>query len=164
MIDTLLRELESSLNENFDLCVKYFQLFIAEYHRDIISRIECEIECEIYCLLEDMEHLNFWPSFSTVFANGDVALDRANLGDEADTFFCEQDFMPRWYKENGYDILEEHSEQDLASQVKRIVLDWCNNAWKASRSDDTNDLYFANHFTNNAITNLETMEEKILFS
>lgn len=163
MIDTLLSELNNSLNENFDLCVKCFQLFIAEYCRDVISCKECEIECEIYCLLEDMEHLNFLPSFSTVFASGDVALDRANLGDEADTFFCEQEFMPNWFIENGYDILEEHSEQDLASQVKRIVLDWCNNAWKAARSDDTTDLYFTDHFTNNVITNLETMEEKVLF-
>jgi hypothetical protein len=164
MIDTLLRELESSLNQNFDLCVKYFQLFIAEYHRDITSCREREIECEIYCLLEDMEYLNFWPSFSTVFASGEIALDRANLGDEADTFFYEQDFMPHWYKENGYDILEDHSEQDLASQVKRIVLNWCNNAWKTARFGNIVDLYFTDHFTNNVITNLETMKDKLLFS
>jgi hypothetical protein len=163
MIDTLLSELKSSLNENFDLCVEYFQLFIAEYRRDVISCKERKIECEIFCLLEDMEYLSFLPSFSTVFASGEVALDRANLGGEGDTFFHNQEFMPNWFTENGYDILEEHSEQDLASQVKRIVLDWCNNAWKASRSDDTTDLYFTDHFTNNVITNLETMEEKIIF-
>jgi hypothetical protein len=124
---------------------------------------EREIECEIFCLLEDMEYLNFWPSFSTSYPNGDVALDRANIGEEGNAFFDNQKFMPNWFVENGYDILQEHSEQDLESQVKRIVLDWCNNAWKASRSGDTTDLYFTEHFTNNVITNLETMEEKILF-
>ncbi len=164
MIDTLLSELNNSLNKNFDLCVKYFQLLIADYYRDVISCQEREIECEIFCLLEDMEYLNFLPSFSTVFASGEVALDRAILGDDGVAFFDKQKFMPNWFTERGYDILEEHSEQDLANQVKRMVLDWCNNAWKASRSDDAIDLYFTDHFTNNVITSLETMEEKILFS
>jgi hypothetical protein len=136
---------------------------MAEYRRNVMDCKERGIECEIFCLLEDMEYLNFWPSFSTSYPNGDVALDRANLGDEADAFFCEQAYMPDWFRENGYEILEEHSEQDLTNQVKRIVLNWCNNIWKTVRSGDTADLYFADHFTNNVITNLDTMEEKIVF-
>jgi hypothetical protein len=97
MIDTLLCELNESLEQNQDLCIQYFQKFIQEYKKDIDNKNNYEINCVVYCLLEDMEFLDISLSFNTVFENGDVALDCADLGEEADRFFLEKQQKPLTY-------------------------------------------------------------------
>jgi hypothetical protein len=165
MIDILLCELYESLKQSNNLCTQYFQTFIQEYKKDIENKNNYEINCTVYCLLEDLEFLDISPSLSTIFENGDVALDRVDISEEADRFFSEKQFMPQWYQDSGYDLCEEYSELFLENQVKTIALNWFRDTWDQANLLESLSvpLYFTEHFTNNVIMNLSTSEKIVLF-